>query len=161
MKCSTCFRRLLRPSSGAHNCIYSIGYHVFIAPDFCICFLQFCFDVSVLLCFICLFGINKFHVHGSTNYPMLYIQFWAPSDGRRNCLKHVEHFTEINKLCNVASCWLHLKKIYLWCILCAKKNTDTEVGCLYTLYQVNLQAPCVLYITTGVSLLSRERFLYI
>jgi len=40
---------------------------------------------------------------------MLYIQFWAPDDGRRNRLKHVEHFTEINKFCNVASCWLYLK----------------------------------------------------
>ena len=36
--------------------------------------------------------------------------FWAPDDGRRNRLKPAEHFTEINKLCNVASCWLHLKK---------------------------------------------------
>ena len=35
--------------------------------------------------------------------------FWAPNDGRRNRLKHVEHFTEINKLCNVASRWLYLK----------------------------------------------------
>jgi hypothetical protein len=35
--------------------------------------------------------------------------FWAPDDGRRNRLKHVEHFTEINNLCNVASCWLYLK----------------------------------------------------
>jgi hypothetical protein len=26
VKCSTCFRRYLRPSSGAQNCIYSIGY---------------------------------------------------------------------------------------------------------------------------------------
>jgi hypothetical protein len=42
-------------------------------------------------------------------YPMLHIQFWAPDDGRRNRLKHVEHFTEINKLCNVASRWLYLK----------------------------------------------------
>ena len=25
-KCSTCFRRFLRPSSGAQNCIHSIGY---------------------------------------------------------------------------------------------------------------------------------------
>ena len=24
-------------------------------------------------------------------YPMLCIQFGAPDDGRRNCLKHVEH----------------------------------------------------------------------
>ena len=41
--------------------------------------------------------------------PMLYIQFWAPGDGRRNRLEHVEHSTEINKLCNVASCWSYLK----------------------------------------------------
>jgi len=25
-KCSTCLRRFLRPSSGAQNCIHSIGY---------------------------------------------------------------------------------------------------------------------------------------
>ena len=43
-------------------------------------------------------------------YPMLYIRFRAPEDGQRNRLKHVENFTEINKLCNVASCWLHLKR---------------------------------------------------
>jgi hypothetical protein len=30
-------------------------------------------------------------------YPMLYKQFWAPDDGRRYRLKHVEHFTDINK----------------------------------------------------------------
>ena len=47
-----------------------------------------------------------------TKYPMLYIQFWDPGDGRRKCLKYVEHFTEINKLCNVASCWLYLKISY-------------------------------------------------
>ena len=35
---------------------------------------------------------------GLTKYPMLYIQLWAPDDGRRNRLKHVEHFTEINCL---------------------------------------------------------------
>jgi hypothetical protein len=40
--------------------------------------------------------------------------FWAPDDGRRNRLKHAEHFAEINKLCNVASCWLYLE-IYLRC----------------------------------------------
>ena len=28
VKCSTCFRRFLRPSLGAQNCIYSIGYFV-------------------------------------------------------------------------------------------------------------------------------------
>jgi hypothetical protein len=40
---------------------------------------------------------------------MLYVQFWAPDDGRRNRLKYVGHFAEINELCNVASCWLYLK----------------------------------------------------
>ena len=49
-----------------------------------------------------------------TKYRMLYIQFWAPDDRRRNRLKHVEHFTEIYKLCNVASLWLCLE-IYLRC----------------------------------------------
>jgi len=28
----------------------------------------------------------------------LYVQFWAPDDGRKNHLKCVEHLTEINKL---------------------------------------------------------------
>jgi hypothetical protein len=42
-------------------------------------------------------------------YPLLCIQVWAPDDGRRTRLKHVEHSTEINTLCNVASCWLYLK----------------------------------------------------
>jgi hypothetical protein len=45
-------------------------------------------------------------------YPMLYIQFSAPGDGQRYRLNHVENFTEINKLCNVASGWLYLE-IYL------------------------------------------------
>ena len=40
VKCSTCFRRFLRPSSGAQKLV----------------FLQFSFDVSVLICFFCLFG---------------------------------------------------------------------------------------------------------
>ena len=37
----------------------------------------------------------------------LYVQFWAPDDGRKNRLKHVERLTEINKLRNVASFWLY------------------------------------------------------
>ena len=43
--------------------------------------------------------VNKFKLtHDSgkkqkklDKYPMLCIQFWAPDDGRRNRLKHVEH----------------------------------------------------------------------
>ena len=37
----------------------------------------------------------------------MYVQFWAPDDGRKTRLKHVEHLTDINKLWNVASCWLY------------------------------------------------------
>jgi len=44
---------------------------------------------------------------------MLYVQFWAPDGGRKNRLKHVERLTEINKLWNVASCWLYSAKNYI------------------------------------------------
>jgi len=39
------------------------------------------------------------------------MQFWAPDDGRKNRLKHVERLTDINKLRNVASCWLYSENI--------------------------------------------------
>ena len=89
VKCSKCFIPFLRPLSGAQNCIYSIGYLVKL----------------LLLPATTIAGSCK----GLIKYPMLYIQFWAPDDGRRNRLKHVEHFAEINKLLNVASCWLYLE----------------------------------------------------
>ena len=41
----------------------------------------------------------------------LYVQFWAPDDGRKNWLKRVQHLTEINKLRNIASCWLYSANI--------------------------------------------------
>jgi len=37
----------------------------------------------------------------------LYERFCAPDDGRKSRLKHVQRLTEINKLRNVASCWLY------------------------------------------------------
>ena len=36
----------------------------------------------------------------------------APGDGWRHHTKHVEQFPDINKLCNVASCWIYIG-IYL------------------------------------------------
>ena len=33
----------------------------------------------------------------------------APDDGWRYHPKHVEQFPEINKLCNVASCWIVIR----------------------------------------------------
>jgi len=43
----------------------------------------------------------------SDQYLTLYVQFWTPDDGRKNRLKHAERLTEINKLWNIASCWLY------------------------------------------------------
>ena len=34
----------------------------------------------------------------------------APEDGWRNHPKYVEQFPEINKLCNVASCWIYISE---------------------------------------------------
>ena len=48
----------------------------------------------------------------SDQYLTLYVQFWAPDDGRKNHLKHVEHPTVINKLWNVAACWLYSANIF-------------------------------------------------
>jgi hypothetical protein len=33
---------------------------------------------------------------------------WAPDDGWKYHPKHVEQFPDINKLCNVASCWIYI-----------------------------------------------------
>jgi len=38
----------------------------------------------------------------------------APDDGWRCNPKHVEQFPDINKLCNVASCWIYIG-MYLRC----------------------------------------------
>jgi len=47
------------------------------------------------------------HSAWSEKYLTLYVQFWAPDDGRQTRLKHVERLTEINKLRNVTFCWLY------------------------------------------------------
>jgi hypothetical protein len=69
------------------------------------------------------------HVSGgnSTHYQeriQLYLQYLvfvtplllyaAPDDGWKYHTKHVEQFPDINKLCNVASCWIYIG-IYLRC----------------------------------------------
>jgi len=71
INCSTCFRRFLRPSSGVQNCTYSVRY-----------------------CLILLLDASGSSI---TQYVTLFVQFCAPDDGRRNGLKHVEQFIEINR----------------------------------------------------------------
>ena len=41
----------------------------------------------------------------------VYMQFWAPDDGRKTRLKHVYRLTEINKLRIIGSCWLYSANI--------------------------------------------------
>jgi hypothetical protein len=80
INCSTCFRRFLRPSSGAQNCTYSVRYSFHPRQQ----------QAAALV----------------WQYLTLYVQFCAPDDGRRKRLKNVEQFIEINSLRKVASCWL-------------------------------------------------------
>ena len=93
VKCSTCFRRFLRPSSGAQKLYiqHRVLYQTFSAgvPS-----LPRQWQVTE-------------KVWQSTRCCVY--SFWPPDEARRNRLKHVEHFTEINNLCNVVSCWLYLK----------------------------------------------------
>jgi len=65
-QCSTCFRPFLRPSSELKTVHTAFGTW------------QTCLLVPLA---------SKFVM-----YQMLCVQFWAPDDGRRNSLKHVEHW---------------------------------------------------------------------
>jgi len=55
----------------------------------------------------CTYSVRPILRYWSDKYLTLYVQFWAPDDGRKTLLKHVERLTEINKLLNIASCWLY------------------------------------------------------
>ena len=69
--------------------------------------------------------------------------FWAPDDGRRSRLKHVAHFTEINKLRNVASRWFYLKiKYSIFCIKECGRYSYQMVQDLKLSHTVNV-GPCL------------------
>jgi len=78
---STCFRRFLRPSSGAHNCTYSFRY---CQP---ILLLAATVDEMDLLSISSTVAASR---SIAWQYLKLYVQLCAPDDGRRNRLKHVE-----------------------------------------------------------------------
>ena len=92
----TCFRRFFRPSSGAQNCTYRVTH---LSDQYCYMLLAWPARLAA----------------GSNIGLTVYVQFWAPDDGRKNRLKHVQRLTEINKLWNVASCWLYSENSY--CIM--------------------------------------------
>ena len=69
----------------------------------------------------------------------LFISVKFSDDGRRNRLKHVEHYKETNKLCNVASCCLYIF------FLNEKHQPDavnTKICCLY------LNISCSLFVVS-------------
>jgi len=79
---STCFRRVFRPSPGAQNCTYNVRY---LSDQYCYLLLTWP-------------RRNWFtRQYWSDKYLTLYVQFWAPGDGRKTRLKHVERLTQINK----------------------------------------------------------------
>jgi len=61
---------------------------------------------------------------------MLYVQFCAPDDGRRNRLKLVEQFIGINKSKNVVSCWS-----YFTDILAMHGHMNVELGDTCNIHQ--------------------------
>jgi hypothetical protein len=89
-QCSTCFRRFLRPSSGAQNCTQSIWY------------------MSSLLA-------ATANQQDATLYNILYCCKWSicfrrflrPSSGAQNCTHSIWY---MSSLYSVASCWLYLKE---------------------------------------------------
>ena len=103
VKCSTCFRRFFRLSSGAQKLLIQQWVLCQALTATCHCrdgnpvpALPWQWQVAVkvwqsTLC--CIYS------------------FWAPDDGQKNRLKHVEHFTEIN------SVTLHLVG-YTWKYVC-------------------------------------------
>jgi len=83
--CSTSFRWFLHPSSGAQNCTYVVRYCQTITATCCYCGWD---SISFMIAVGSSIGLT---------YLMLCVQFCAPDDGRRNRLKHVEQFIEINR----------------------------------------------------------------
>ena len=99
--CSTCFGWYLHPSSGAHTTVSTASgtCQTVLLPAGSSTVWQVPDAVDTVVC--------------------------APDDGWRYHPKHVEQFPEINKLRNVASCWIYIRILHyflhytqkcLWCM---------------------------------------------
>ena len=99
--CSTCFGWYLHQSSGAHTTVFTASGT--LSNRYCYLSLSWkrpnCSAVPSL-----------WQVPDAVNTVVC-----APDDGWRYRPKHVEQFPEINKLCNVAYCWIY-NWIYLRCM---------------------------------------------
>ena len=81
--CSTCFGWYFHPSSEAHTTVST-------ASDIC--------HTVTAIC--------RYRGRVGTGLSVLWVAY-APDDGWKYHPKHVEQFPDINKLCNVASCWIY------------------------------------------------------
>ena len=82
INCYTCFRGFFRPSSGAQNCTYSVRY---------------CQNNTAAIVDELELSPIPSTIAAGSSYLTVYVQFCAPDDGRRNRLKYVEQFIEINR----------------------------------------------------------------
>ena len=100
VNCSTCFGWYLHPSSGAHTTVSTASGTGQTLTAIC----------------RCRGGVETIAAgssNGLTSTRCCRYSCVAPDDGWRYRPNHVEQFTEINKLCNIISCWKYIR-IYLW-----------------------------------------------
>jgi len=101
--CSTCFGWYFHPSSGAHTTVTTVLYwYWYLSHRYCYMSLSWrswnWFECAV----------------GGVPHPQHTQVVCAPDDGWRYHPKHVEQFSDTNKLCNVASFWIYIGT-YLRC----------------------------------------------
>jgi len=101
VKRSTCFGRSFRLLSGTQDCTYSNRH------------------TSNSCCYLLLAGMRWNAVPSHPRWRqlfdvclLLYVQSWAPNDGRKDRAKHVERFTRINNLRNRCILLVLLQKYY-------------------------------------------------
>jgi hypothetical protein len=94
--CSTCFVGYFHPSSGAHTTVSTAS--------------GICHAVTAICRYRGRVGTNRFEcaVGGVRQIPdAVDTVVCTRDDGWKYHTKHVEQFPDINKLCNVASCWIY------------------------------------------------------
>jgi hypothetical protein len=81
--CPTCFGWYFHPSSGTHTTVSTAS------------------GISHTVT-----AISRYLGRVITSFQLF--QDSAPDDGWRCHPKHIEQFPDINKMCNVASCWIYI-----------------------------------------------------
>jgi len=84
------------------------------------------------------------------------VQFWAPDDERKNSLKHVERLTEINKLRNLASCWLYSENMLVMHGHMNVKYRDSLLIFTYVLYLVYMYGKLLKLIAEDIRLIPQQ-----